>query len=68
MRAHHREERDGERLMQEDEEGDGIAGNCTTGHSIGETDWNQCDSCGKLTAMKKSTLVTTAGRATCFVC
>ena len=42
------EERDEEWLMQEDEEGDEPFCNCTTGHSIEETDWNQCDSCGKL--------------------
>ena len=34
-------------MMQEDEEGDEPFCNCTTGHSIEETDWNQCDSCGK---------------------
>ena len=34
-------------LMQEDEEGDEPFCNCTTGHGIEETDWNQCDSCGK---------------------
>lgn len=31
----------------QDEEGDEPFCNCTTGHSIEETDWNQCDSCGK---------------------
>ena len=35
------EERDEEWLMQEDEEGDEPFCNCTTGHSIEETDWNQ---------------------------
>lgn len=34
-------------MMQEEEEGDEPFCNCTTGHSIEETDWNQCDSCGK---------------------
>jgi len=34
-------------MMQEDEEGDEPFCNCTTGHGIEETDWNQCDSCGK---------------------
>lgn len=34
-------------MMQEDEEGDEPFCNCSTGHSIEETDWNQCDSCGK---------------------
>ena len=31
----------------QDEEGDEPFCNCTTGHSIEEMDWNQCDSCGK---------------------
>ena len=31
----------------QDEEGDEPFCNCTTGHSIEETGWNQCDSCGK---------------------
>jgi acetyl-CoA carboxylase beta subunit len=34
-------------MMQEDEEGDEPFCNCSTGHGIEETDWNQCDSCGK---------------------
>ena len=34
-------------MMQEDEEGDEPFCNCSAGHSIEETDWNQCDSCGK---------------------
>lgn len=34
-------------MMQEYEEGDEPFCNCTTGHGIEETDWNQCDSCGK---------------------
>ena len=31
----------------QDEEGDEPFCNCSAGHSIEETDWNQCDSCGK---------------------
>ena len=31
----------------QDEEDDEPLCNCSTGHSIEETDWNQCDSCGK---------------------
>ena len=31
----------------QDEEGDEQFCNCSAGHSIEETDWNQCDSCGK---------------------
>jgi len=38
---------DDEWLMQEDEEGDEPFCNCCTSHSIEETDWNQCDCCGK---------------------
>ena len=34
-------------MMQEDEEGDEPFCTCSTGHGIEETDWNQCDSCGK---------------------
>ena len=34
-------------MMQEDEEGDEPFCSCSTGHGIEETDWNQCDSCGK---------------------
>ena len=34
------------RAMQ-DKEGDEPFCNCSAGHSIEETDWNQCDSCGK---------------------
>ena len=34
-------------MMQEDEEGDEPFCNCSADHSIEETDWNQCDSCGK---------------------
>jgi len=31
----------------QDEEGDEPFCTCSTGHGIEETDWNQCDSCGK---------------------
>ena len=31
----------------QDEEGDEPFCNCSAGHGIEETDWNQCDSCGK---------------------
>ena len=31
----------------QDEEGDDPFCTCSAGHSIEETDWNQCDSCGK---------------------
>ena len=31
----------------DDEEGDEPFCTCSTGHGIEETDWNQCDSCGK---------------------
>ena len=34
-------------MLQECEEGDEPFCNCSAGHSIEETDWNQCDSCGK---------------------
>ena len=41
------EDMDDEWLMQEDEEGDEPFCNCCASHSIEETDWNQCDCCGK---------------------
>ena len=34
-------------MLQEEGEGDEPFCNCSAGHSIEETDWNQCDSCGK---------------------